>query len=108
MGDRGLPRTWRNMNGYGSHTYMWVNAAGERFWVKYHFKTEQGIDFLTDNEAAAVRAEDADFHLRDLYESIARGEHPAWRLEVQVMPYEDAASYRFNPFDLTKIWPHSD
>jgi catalase len=108
MGDRGLPRTWRHMNGYGSHTYMWVNAAGERFWVKYHFKTEQGIEFLTDADAAAVRAEDADFHLRDLYESIDRGEHPTWRLEVQVMPYDDAASYRFNPFDLTKVWPHSD
>ena len=108
MGDRGLPRTWRNMNGYGSHTFMWVNAAGERFWVKYHFKTDQGWETFTNAEAAQMAGTDADFHRRDLFEAIARGEHPTWTLFVQVMPYADAPSYRFNPFDLTKVWPHSD
>jgi len=108
MGQRGLPRTWRNMNGYGSHTYMWVNAAGERFWVKYHFHTEQGMAFFTNDEAAAMAGADADFHRRDLFEAIARGDHPAWALSVQVMPYEEAKTYRLNPFDLTKTWPHAD
>ncbi len=108
MGDRGLPRTWRHMNGYGSHTYMWVNAQGERFWVKYHFKTNQGIECMTDEEAERLAGTDADFHRRDLAEAIERGEYPSWTLYVQVMPYEDAKNYRFNPFDLTKVWPHSD
>ena len=108
MGDRGLPRTWRNMNGYSSHTYMWVNAAGEKFWVKYHFKTNQGTATFTNAEAAQMAGADADFHRRDLFSAIARGEHPSWTLKVQVMPYEEAKSYRLNPFDLTKIWPHED
>ena len=108
MGDRGLPKSWRHMNGYGSHTYLWVNAAGERFWVKYHFKTDQGIEFLTQAQADQIAGEDADFHIRDLAAAIEAGDHPSWTLYVQVMPYEDAADYRFNPFDLTKIWPHGD
>jgi catalase len=108
MSDRGTPRTWRHMNGYSSDTYMWENAAGEKFWVKYHFKTEQGIQNFTDAEARAMRAEDLDCHRRDLWEAIARKDFPSWRLEMQIMPYEDAASYRFNPFDITKVWPHED
>ena len=108
MGDRGIPRTWRHMNGYSSHTYMWVNAGGERFWVKYHFKTDQGIEFFTDAEAKATVSEDPDFHLRDLYQAIARREPPTWSLFVQVMGFEEAADYRFNPFDLTKVWPQAD
>ena len=108
MGDRGLPRTWRHMNGYGSHTFMWVNAGGERFWVKYHFKTDLGWQTMTNAEAAEMAGLDADFHRRDLFEAIARGDHPSWTLKVQVMPYDDAPGYRFNPFDLTKVWPHSD
>jgi catalase len=108
MGDRGIPRTWRHMNGYSSHTYMWVNEAGERFWVKYHFKTDQGIECLTNEEAEAIAGADPDAHLRDLWEAIERREHPTWSLKVQVMPFEDAADYRFNPFDLTKVWPHGD
>jgi catalase len=108
MSDRGTPRTLRHMNGYGSHTYMWINKGGERFWVKYHFKTEQGIENFTRQEAAAKVGEDIDFHRRDLWESIAKGDAPAWRLEMQIMPFEDAAGYRFNPFDLTKVWPHAD
>ncbi len=108
MGDRGIPRSWRHMNGYSSHTYMWVNAAYERFWVKYHFKTDQGIEFLTQAEADRIAGEDADYHQRDLYEAIERGEFPSWSLKMQIMPFEEAKTYRFNPFDLTKVWPHGD
>jgi catalase len=108
MGDRGIPKTWRNMNGYSSHTYMWVNAAGERFWVKYHFKTDQGVDFLTQEDADRIAGEDGDFHQRDLYHAIDRGDFPSWTLKMQVMPFDDAKTYRFNPFDLTKVWPHGD
>ena len=108
MSDRGIPKTWRHMNGYSSHTYMWLNAEGERFWVKYHFKTDQGIDFLTDEEADELAGADADYHQRDLYDSIENGDFPSWTLKMQIMPFEDAKTYRFNPFDLTKVWPHSD
>lgn len=108
MGERGLPRTWRHMNGYGSHTYMWVNAAGEKFWVKYHFHTQQGMAFFSNDEAAAMAGSDADFHRRDLFDAIARGEHPKWIMSVQVMPYAEAKAYRINPFDLTKTWSHKD
>jgi catalase len=108
MGDRGIPRTWRHMNGYSSHTYMWVNAAGERFWVKYHFKTDQGIETFTQDEADQMAAMDTDYHQRDLFEHVAAGEYPSWTLKMQIMPFEEAATYRFNPFDLTKVWPHGD
>jgi catalase len=108
MSDRGTPRSWRHMHGFGSHTFMWVNAGGEKFWVKYHFKTVQGIESFTDAEAKAMVAEEPDFHLRDLFDSIAAGDAPEWRLEMQIMPLEEAADYRFNPFDLTKVWPHGD
>jgi catalase len=108
MGDRGIPRTWRHMNGYGSHTYMWINARGERFWIKYHFKTDQGIEFFTQDEGDQMASADTDYHQRDLYEHIKSGAFPSWTLHVQVMPFEDAKTYRFNPFDLTKVWPHAD
>jgi catalase len=108
MGDRGTPRSWRHMNGYSSHTYLWENEGGEKFWVKYHFKTDQGVECFTDEEAKAMVAEEPDFHIRDLFDSIAKGEGPSWTLNMQIMPFEDAADYRFNPFDLTKVWPHSD
>ncbi|MFC5718903.1 catalase [Streptomyces gamaensis] len=108
MGDRGIPRTWRHMNGYGSHTYLWVNAGGEKFWIKYHIKTDQGIEFLTQDEADRIAGEDGDFHRRDLSRAIETGDAPSWTMYVQVMPFEDAAGYRFNPFDLTKVWPHGD
>ncbi|HLH58683.1 MAG TPA: catalase [Streptosporangiaceae bacterium] len=108
MGDRGIPRTWRHMNGYSSHTYMWVNEKGQRFWVKYHFKTDQGIEFFTQDEADQMAAADTDYHTRDLFEAIERGDHPSWTLNMQIMPFDDAANYRYNPFDLTKVWPHSD
>ena len=108
MGDRGIPKSWRHMNGYSSHTYMWVNSEGARFWVKYHFKTDQGIDFLTQKDADRIAGEDSDYHRRDLFEAIKKGDYPSWTLKMQIMPFEEAESYRFNPFDLTKVWPHSD
>jgi catalase len=108
MGDRGIPRSWRHMNGYSSHTYMWVNAEGERFWVKYHFKCDQGVECLTQGDADRIAGEDADYHQRDLYEAIERGDYPSWSLKMQIMPFEAAKTYRFNPFDLTKVWPHGD
>ncbi|SNU00931.1 catalase [Ruaniaceae bacterium KH17] len=108
MGDRGLPKTWRHMNGYSSHTYMWVNEAGERFWVKYHFHTNQGVENITNDEAAKLAGEDADAHRRDLFDAIGRGDFPSWTLSVQLMPYAEAKDYRFNPFDLTKTWSKKD
>ncbi len=108
MGDRGIPKTYRHMNGYSSHTYMWVNAGGDKFWVKYHFKTDQGIDFLTQDEADQLAGENADAHRQDLFEAIRDGDHPSWTLYMQIMPFEEAKTYRFNPFDLTKVWPHGD
>ncbi|WP_336945926.1 catalase [Asaia sp. HN010] len=108
MGDRGIPASWRHMDGFSSHTYMWVNEAGERFWVKYHFKTDQGIKCLTQDQADKLAGSDADYHRRDLYEAIKRGEHPSWTLKMQIMPYEDAKTYHINPFDLTKVWPQSE
>ncbi|WP_402468060.1 catalase [Isoptericola aurantiacus] len=108
MGDRGLSKSWRHLNGYGSHTYQWINAAGERFWVQYHFISKQGVENISNEDAERIAGEDADHYRRDLYEAIERGEHPSWDVKVQVMPYEDAKTYRFNPFDMTKVWPHSD
>ncbi|WP_017539760.1 catalase [Nocardiopsis halophila] len=108
MTDRGTPRTWRHMHGYGSHTFMWYNEVGERFWVKYHFRSDQGVENLTAEEAKRLEAEDPDFHRRDLWQAIERGDNPSWTVKVQVMPFEDAKDYRFNPFDLTKVWPHED
>jgi len=106
--DRGLPRTLRHMNGYGSHTYSFINAKDERFWVKFHFKTKQGIDFLTDAEGAKLVGDDRESHQRDLYQSIETGDFPKWTLYIQVMPEAEAESYHINPFDLTKVWPHGD
>ena len=108
MGDRGLPQNWRTMQGYGSHTYQWSNAAGERFWVKYHFHSEQGVKSITNDQAAQITAVDTDYYIRDLYDAIERGDYPKWKLFVQIMPYDDAKTYRFNPFDLTKTWSHAD
>ncbi len=108
MGDRGLPRSWRQMPGFGSHTYQWINAAGEQFWVKYHFTSNQGNVEMDAAEAELIAGADADYYRRDLHDAIAAGDFPSWDVHVQVMPYEDAKSYRFNPFDLTKVWPHAD
>jgi catalase len=108
MSDRGLPRTLRQMNGYGSHTYSFYNDKGERYWVKFHFKTLQGHAHYTDEEAARTVGEDRESSQRDLFNSIAKGEFPRWRFCVQIMPEKDAETYRWNPFDLTKVWPHKD
>ena len=108
FGDRGIPATLRHMDGFGSHTFQWVNAKPERFWVKFHFKTDQGIRCLTSEEAARIGGENPQHHQRDLRAAIERGELPSWTLKVQVMPDADAASYRINPFDVTKVWPYAD
>ena len=108
MGDRGVPKSWRKMNGYSSHTYMWINDDGEKFWVKYHFKTNQGVECLTQDEADRLAGTEGDYHRKDLFDSIKEGNYPKWTLKIQVMPFEDAKTYRFNPFDLTKVWPHDD
>lgn len=110
MGDRGIPKTWREMNGYSSHTYSLINAEGEKFWVKFHFHTDlgDGNACFTQDDADKMAGKDGDFHRRDLFNAIARGDHPSWTLKWQVMPYDDAKTYRINPFDLTKTWPHAD
>ena len=106
--DRGLPRSYRHVNGYGSHTYSFVNADNERFWVKFHFKTMQGIQTLTEEEAERIVSQDRESHQRDLYEAIENGDFPKWRVMIQVMAEEDAEKTPYNPFDLTKVWPHAD
>ncbi|WSP58467.1 catalase [Streptomyces sp. NBC_01241] len=108
MGDRGIPASYRHMNGYGSHTYQWTNAEGEAFFVKYHFKTNQGVRSLSSEQAAELAGKDGSSHQTDLLQAIERGVNPSWTLHVQVMPAAEAADYRFNPFDLTKVWPHAD
>ncbi|MET1028561.1 MAG: catalase [Dongiaceae bacterium] len=108
MSDRGLPRNHRQMHGFGSHTFSLINAQNERFWVKFHFKSKQGVANYTDAEAAQVVAGDRESAQRDLYHSIEAGDFPQWRMCVQVMPEKDALTYRLNPFDLTKVWPHQD
>src|SRR5580700_1386764 len=108
MSDRGLPRNFRQMNGYGSHTYSFINAEGERYWVKFHFKTMQGHAFYTDQEGVDVVGSDRESAQRDLFENIEGGNYPRWRLCVQIMPENEAETYRWNPFDLTKVWSHAD
>lgn len=107
-GDRGIPATLRHMNGYGSHTFKWVNADGEAFWVKYHFISEQGVKALEESLATKVAGENPDYHTEDLFHSIEEGDFPAWTLYVQIMPYEEAASYKWDPFDVTKVWSLKD
>jgi catalase len=106
--DRGIPATYRHMHGFGSHTYSLINADGERVWVKFHFKTMQGIRNLTDEQAASVIGTDRESHQRDLFASIQRGEFPRWRVCIQVMTQEQADAFAWNPFDLTKVWPQAD
>lgn len=106
--DRGTPKTFRYMNGYGSHTYKWYNNKGDYYWVKYHFKTDQGIQNLTRDEAEKLKGTDPDHATRDLYESIKKCDYPSWTLQVQIMSPEEAEDYRFDPFDVTKVWPHGD
>ncbi|WP_198304788.1 catalase [Arcobacter vandammei] len=108
MSDRGIPKSFRNVNGYGSHTYSLINASGERFWVKFHFKTLQGIETITNKEAEALVGKDRESNQRDLFENIEKGNFPKWSFEIQIMSEEEAKNCEFNPFDLTKVWPHKE
>ncbi|MCO6464256.1 MAG: catalase [Saprospiraceae bacterium] len=108
MSDRGIPKSYRHMNGYGSHTFSMINAKNERVWVKFHFKTEQGIQNLTNEEAQSIIGKDRESHQRDLYNAIENGDFPRWRMKIQVMTEAQAEQCPFNPFDLTKVWPHGD
>lgn len=108
MSDRGIPATFRHMHGYGSHTFKWVNAEGQGVWVKYHFRTEQGVKNLDVDLAAKLAGENPDYHTEDLFKAIESGDFPAWKLYVQIMPLEDADTYRFDPFDVTKVWSQKD
>ncbi len=104
MSDRGIPKSFRHMHGFGSHTYSFLNSDGVRTWVKFHFQTEQGIENITDEQAAMIIGKDRDSNQRDLYEAIERGDFPRWRMSVQLMTIDEALNYRINPFDLTKVW----
>lgn len=108
MSDRGIPASYRHMHGFGSHTFSLINAKNERFWVKFHWKTQQGIKNMTDAEAESAVGKCRETHQRDLYESIERGDFPKWTFYVQVMPETDADKVPYHPFDLTKVWPHKD
>lgn len=106
--DRGLPVGVRNVNGYGSHTFSFINAGNERFWVKFHFKTQQGHKHWTNEEATKVVGQTRESTQEDLYGAIDSGDFPKWTLSVQIMPELDAEKTPYNPFDLTKVWPHAD
>jgi catalase len=108
MSDRGIPATFRHMHGFGSHTFKWTNAEGDGVWVKYHFKTEQDVKNLSADVAAKIAGENPDYHTEDLFNAIEYGDFPAWKLYVQIMPLEDANTYRFDPFDVTKVWSQKD
>ena len=106
--DRGTPDGYRHMNGYSSHTFSLINNKNQLFYVKWHFKTKQGIKNFTREQADAMRGEDPDYAQRDLFNAIAKADFPSWRVCAQIMPENEAESYRINPFDLTKVWPHKD
>jgi catalase len=108
MSDRGIPASFRNMNGFGSHTFSLINAADERVWVKFHFQTQQGIQNLTDAEAAQIVSMDRESNGHDLFDAIERGDYPRWKMSIQVMTLEQANNHYDNPFDITKIWRHKD
>ena len=108
FGERGIPKTLRHMDGFGSHTFSLWNEKGERFWVKWHLKTLQGIECMQADEAAGIAGTDPDHHRRDLHAAIEAGSFPKWTVKVQIMPEADAENYHLNPFDLTKVWPYAD
>ncbi|MGR6816275.1 catalase, partial [Acinetobacter baumannii] len=108
MSDRGLPLSYRFVHGFGSHTYSFINKDNERFWVKFHFRCQQGIKNLMDDEAEALVGKDRESSQRDLFEAIERGDYPRWKLQIQIMPEKEASTVPYNPFDLTKVWPHAD
>ena len=106
--DRGTPYGYRHMDGFSSHTFSLINAKNELFYVKWHFKTKQGIKNFTREEADHMKSVDMDFSQSDLFNNIEKGEFPKWRVSIQVMPEAEAETYHINPFDLTKVWPHAD
>ncbi|EKT54673.1 catalase [Providencia rettgeri] len=106
--DRGIPQSYRHMHGFGSHTYSFINSNNERFWVKFHFRCQQGIQNLSDEQAEQLVGKDRESSQRDLFESIEKGDFPRWNLQVQIMPEREASQVPYNPFDLTKVWPHKD
>jgi len=106
--DRGLPKNYRQMHGFGSHTYSLINARGERVWVKFHFKSQQGIANISNDDSAKLIGADRESHQRDLVEAIERGEFPRWKVSIQVMTEAQAKQTPYDPFDLTKVWPHGD
>jgi len=108
MSERGIPATYRHMHGFGSHTFSLINADNERFWVKFHFHSQQGIKNLTDAEAEMVVGKCRESHQKDLYESIEKGDFPRWTMFIQIMPEKEAANCPYNPFDLTKVWYNKD
>lgn len=108
MSDRGTPYGYRHMDGFGSHTFSFINKDNERFWVKFHFKTEQGIKNFINDDAVKMKGEDPDFAQRDLVHAIENGDFPKWKLKIQIMTQEQAKTFRWNPFDLTKVWPHGE
>ncbi|HTN09240.1 catalase [Agriterribacter sp.] len=108
MSDRGIPKSYRHMHGFGSHTFSFINAANTRYWVKFHFRTQQGIENLSDEEAAKLVGSDRETHQRDLFDAIERGDFPKWKMFIQIMTEAEANSYHIHPFDLTKIWPKGD
>lgn len=108
VSDRGIPRSYRHMHGFGSHTYSFINDKNERFWVKFHFRCQQGIENLMDDEAEAIIGKDRESSQRDLFDAINKGDYPRWALQIQVMPENEASKVPYNPFDLTKVWPHKD
>jgi catalase len=108
MSDRGIPATYRHMHGFGSHTFSMINTDNERVWVKFHFVSNQGIENLTDSQAEVAIGKDRESHQADLYDAIEKGNNPSWVLKIQVMSEEQAENSPFNPFDLTRVWPHGD
>ncbi|MET0267600.1 MAG: catalase [Duganella sp.] len=108
MSDRGIPKGYRHMHGFGSHTFSFISPQNERFWVKFHFVSQQGIENLSDAEAAAIVGQDRESSQRDLFDAIENKDFPRWKLAVQIMPEDEASKVPYNPFDLTKIWPHKD
>lgn len=106
--DRGIPATFRHMNGYGSHTFKWVNKEGDAYFIKYHFHTDQGVKNLDVDLAAKLAGTNPDYHTEDLFNAIEEGNHPSWTLSVQIMPVDEAPQYRYDPFDVTKVWSHKD
>ncbi|MBE9059750.1 catalase [cf. Phormidesmis sp. LEGE 11477] len=108
MGDRGAPMGWRHLNGYGSHTFSFINAQEERIWVKFHFKTDQGIKNFTEEQWQKLQGIEPRWATKDLFNAIDEGNYPSWTMYIQTMTEEQAKNFQWNPFDLTKIWPHAD